>query len=150
MRRRSCGIISAKTGKQYRFLTEAEWEYVARAGSTSKYPWGDGISGLNAKYARPSRDGTVDVGSYAANAFGVYDTAGNVWEWVEDCWHESYSGAPRDGSAWTTSEGCSMRVLRGGSWGDPRGLVRSANRGWLDTSFQDDYYGFRVSRTLSR
>ena len=83
---------------------------MARAGSTSKYPWGDAIDAFRAKYN--SIDGTVPVGTYRANAFGVHDTAGNVWEWVEDCWHGSYNGAPSDGSSWTSRGDCSNRVLR--------------------------------------
>jgi len=137
--------LSAKTGKSYRLLSEAEWEYAARAGSRAKYPWGDGIDSSKAKY--DSRDGTVPVGRYGANAFGLFDTVGNVWEWVEDCWNESYSGAPTDGSAWTSGN-CAVRVLRGGSWVSRPGNVRSANRSRNDTDIRYDFNGFRVARTL--
>ena len=86
--------LSEQTGKEYRLLSESEWEYMARAGSTTKYPWGDEIDSSKAKYKiKRSEKGTVPVGSYSANAFGVYDTVGNVWEWVEDCWHKTYKDA---------------------------------------------------------
>ena len=109
---------------------------MARAGSSTKYPWGNDINSSRAKYN--SRGGTVPVGSYAPNAFGVHDTVGNVWERVEDCWHDNYSGAPTDGSAWTSGSniygvfpkggGSCGRVVRGGSFvSDPPG-VRSAFR----------------------
>lgn len=95
-------------------------------------------------------DITVPVGSYGANNFGVHDTAGNVWEWVGDCWHENYSGAPIDGSAWTSGGDCSKRVLRGGSWnGDPWNL-RSPNRVRYYASDRDLINGFRIARTLSQ
>ena len=85
-----------------------------------------------------------------ANNFGVYDTVGNVYEWVGDCWHDNYSGAPIDGSAWTSGGDCSKRVLRGGSWYFRPGFLRSANRDW---SYATDRYivsGFRIARTLSQ
>ena len=108
--------LSEKTGKEYRLLSESEWEYMARAGSTTKYPWGDEIDSSKAKYESKdgSELGTVPVGSYSANAFGVHDTAGNVYEWVEDCDHESYKDAPIDGSAWLNASGgdCEERALR--------------------------------------
>jgi formylglycine-generating enzyme required for sulfatase activity len=92
----------------------------------------------------------VPVGSYAPNAFGVHDTVGNVWEWVEDCWHGSYGGAPTDGGAWTAGVDCGRRVLRGGSWFNPPGVVRAADRYWYSTDFRNYSFGFRVARTLSR
>ena len=141
--------LSAKTGKTYRLLSESEWEYMARAGNSTKYPWGHGIDASKAKF--DSRDGTVGVGSYGANAFGVHDTAGNVWEWVEDCWHENYSGAPVDGSAWTSGGECNKRVLRGGSWSSRPRFLRSAYRYWNGVSaLRSDSVGFRIARTLSR
>jgi formylglycine-generating enzyme required for sulfatase activity len=138
--------LSAKTGKEYRLLSEAEWEYVARAGSRTKYPWGNGIDKSKAKY--DSSDGTRPVGSYGANAFGLYDTVGNVWEWTEDCWNESYDEAPSNGKAWTTGN-CRNRVLRGGSWNYNPGIVRSANRNGNYSGFRTYIGGFRVARTLS-
>ena len=146
--------LSEQTGKEYRLLSEAEWEYMARAGSTTKYPWGDKIDSSKAKYN--SRDGseesTVPVGSYSANAFGVHDTAGNVWEWVEDWKHRNYKDAPTDGSAWLSeNEGdCEERVLRGGSWDFLPGYSRSMARIMFSASFRSNSYGFRIVRTLSR
>ena len=93
---------------------------------------------------------TVEVGSFQSNAFGLYDMHGNVWEWVEDCWHGSYQGAPTDGSAWTTS--CTesgRRVLRGGSWFNNPRYLRSASRSWDTTGNRVNYIGFRVGRTLT-
>ena len=142
--------LSEQTGKEYRLLSESEWEYMARAGSTTKYPWGDEIDSSKAKYE--SEDGTVPVSSYSANAFGVHNTSGNVSEWVEDCWHKTYKDAPTDGSAWlSASEGdCERRVLRGGSWKlQPRSL-RSAFRGVSNASDRRSSDGFRIARTLSQ
>ena len=138
--------LSARTGKAYRLLSEAEWEYMARAGSSTKYPWGNAISRSRARYGRAN--GTVPVGSYAPNAYGAYDTVGNVWEWVEDCWHDSYAGAPTDGSAWTTGGNCRQRVLRGGGWDYIPSSVRSANRGRNTTDNRNNINGFRVARTF--
>ena len=91
---------------------------------------------------------TAPSGSYLVNGFGVHDVLGNVWEWVEDCWHESYAGAPVDGRAWTSGGNCSSRVLRGGSWNDGPWYVRSASRYWLDAGNRSYDAGFRVARTL--
>ena len=124
--------LSGETGQAYRLLSEAEWEYVARAGTTTPFHTGATISPAQANYngnytygsgqKGAYKEKTVPVGSYAANGFEVYDVHGNVWEWVADCWNDSYAGAPSDGSAWTsgnTSGNCGSRVLRGGSWGHP-------------------------------
>ena len=137
--------LSARTGKEYRLLSEAEWEYMARAGSSTKYRWGNDIGFSRAKYG--SGTGTVPVGSYAANAFGVYDTVGNVWEWVEDCWHGSYSGSPSDGSVWTTGD-CKTRVYRGGGWNNSPWYLRSADRSRSGPGNRVNLLGFRVARTL--
>ena len=137
--------LSRKTGKSYRLLSEAEWEYAARAGTTTKYAFGDTISTSQAKYGE---GGTVEVGSFPANRFGLYDLHGNVWEWVEDAWHPDYQGAPTDGSVWTGGD-TSLRVLRGGSWdGYFPGYLRSANRIRYHPDKRDVSIGFRVSRTL--
>ena len=120
---------------------------MARAGSETKYPWGDEFDASKALYS----GGTASVGSYAANAFGVHDTAGNVWEWVEDCWHKSYDGAPGDGSVWTSGGDCRIRVLRGGSWNNVPWSLRSAYRFRNYTAIRFNIIdGFRIARTLSR
>ena len=123
--------LSSQTGEAYRLMSEAEWEYVARAGSQTAYSWGSDIGSNRANCEGcgsqwdPSQ--TAPVGSFQANAYGVHDMHGNVWEWVEDCGNFSYAGTPSDGSAWRSVD-CSRRVLRGGSWNyDPRNL-RSAFR----------------------
>ena len=149
--------LSRKAGKTYRLLTEAEWEYVARAGTTTAFNTGASINPTQANYdtkvsyagsstaTDPGR--TVPGGSYAPNAVGLYDVHGNVWEWVEDCKNPSYAGAPSDGSAWTYSD-CARRVLRGGSWYDDPDGARSAYRsGYGVTAFRYFSFGFRVART---
>ncbi|MDP6563662.1 MAG: SUMF1/EgtB/PvdO family nonheme iron enzyme [Alphaproteobacteria bacterium] len=137
--------LSGKTGKSYRLLSEAEWEYVARARTTTRYWWGDRFDANKANNGVQSKP----VGSYEPNAFGLYDVHGNVWEWVADCWNKNYWDAPEDGRIWTSGN-CSRRVLRGGSWlSDPR-VLRSANRDWLGSGFRGYFSGFRLARTLSR
>ena len=140
--------LSTKTGHEYRLLTEGEWEYAARARTTTAYHFGRMIRPNQAQYAK---DGTAVVGSFPANAFGLYDMHGNVDEWVEDCWHQDYTDAPTNGSAWLS--GCpdvDLRVLRGGSWsnGRPESL-RSARRGFSDIANRYFIYGFRVARDLN-
>ena len=123
--------LSSETGAEYRLLSEAEWEYAARAGSTMKYSWGNTIGTNRAncyvEFCGDSWEYTAPVGSFAPNAFGLYDMHGNVWEWVEDCWNDTYSGAPADGSVWWSGD-CAKRVLRGGSWVSGPGDLRAANR----------------------
>ncbi len=138
------------TGKSYRLLSESEWEYVARGGTTTRYYWGNDVGRNNANCdgcgSRWDDDQTAAVGSFEANGFGLHDVHGNVWERVEDCWNESYSGAPADGSAWKTGD-CSLAVARGGSWNyDPMGN-HDAYSVWVGTEQRDDYLGFRVART---
>ncbi|MDP6526712.1 MAG: formylglycine-generating enzyme family protein [Kiritimatiellia bacterium] len=161
--------LGAKTGKQYRLLTEAEWEYAARAGTTTLFHFGATISTDQANYngnytyggGRKGvyRKKTVPVGSFPANAFGLHDMHGNVYEWVEDCWHAvtssstgagGYNGAPSNGSAWTSGGDCRLRVLRGGSWNYTPRYLRSALRNWSASDVRNNYIGFRVARTLSR
>ena len=140
--------LGAETGQAYRLLSEAEWEYACRAGTTTQYWWGDEITPKNANYGR-NVGKTSEVGTYPVNPFGLYDMHGNVWEWVEDCWNDSYKGAPDDGSAWTSSD-CRRRVLRGGSWSSPPEVLRSAHRYWNNRVKPEYKAGFRVARTLSR
>ena len=140
--------LSRKTGDEYRLLSEAEWEYVARAGTTGPYHPGSSLSPSQANYSESGHGKTAPVGSYEANGFGLHDVHGNVWEWVEDCWHESYRGVPRDGSAWTSGD-CGRRVLRGGSWNLRPEFLRSANRNRFTAGYRHNGYGFRVARTLT-
>ena len=149
--------LGAKTGKQYRLLTEAEWEYAARAGTTTPFQFGATISTDQANYdgnytyggggKGVYRKKTVPVGSFPANAFGLHDMHGNVWEWVEDCYRTNYSGAPSDGGAVTGPDSC-RRVLRGGSWGDAPWVLRSTGRGRSRTDIRRGNNGFRIARTL--
>jgi formylglycine-generating enzyme required for sulfatase activity len=136
--------LKNQTGSEYRLLSEAEWEYAARAGTTTKYHWGNSFDEGRANNGA----GTVPVGRYEANRFGLHDMLGNVWEWVEDCWHDSYAGAPTDGRAWTSGDGCSRRVLRGGSWVNYPRVLRAADRDWNGDGNRLDFIGFRVARTL--
>jgi formylglycine-generating enzyme required for sulfatase activity len=142
------------TGKPYRLLSEAEWEYAARAGSTTAYYWGDTIGEDNANCNECGNSeswvGISPVGSLKPNAFGLYDMAGNVAQWVEDCSHDNYDGAPPDGSAWTSGN-CSMRGVRGGGFDAPATQLRSASRDWGSVADRDRMSrGFRVGRTLNR
>jgi formylglycine-generating enzyme required for sulfatase activity len=141
------------TGKRYRLLTEAEYEYAARAGTHTAYPWGDDIGKNNANCrdcgSRWDAKQPAPVGSFAANTFRLYDMAGNVSQWVEDCWHQTYEGAPQDGAPWTTGV-CDKRVVRGGGWRDNSQNLRSATRGGIASYLRLDFYGFRVGRTLNR
>ena len=139
--------LSDETGEEYRLLSESEWEYVARAGTETGYHFGSSLTLSRANYGR-NNDRTVRVGRYGSNGFGLHDVHGNVWEWVEDCWHGDYVGAPRDGRAWTSSGDCGRRVLRGGSWYNLPRYLRSANRYRDTTGIRSISYGFRVARTL--
>ncbi len=143
--------LSTKTGMPYRLLTEAEWEYAARAGTTTRFSWGDAIGKGNANCdgcgSQWDDKQTAPVGSFQANAFGLHDMHGNVWEWVQDC-DGKYTDAPNDGSAAPQTDNCS-RVLRGGSWGNVTGFMRAANRSRLVPDFRDIGIGFRVARVLS-
>ena len=146
------GWLSEKTGEEYRLLSESEWEYVARAGTRTAYWWGNEIGENRANCldcgSRWDGEQTVPVGWFSANAFGLHDVHGNVWEWVEDCWNESYRGAPTDGSAWESGS-CYRRVLRGGSWLSLPRYLRSAYRSWDSTGLRFNYLGFRIARTLT-
>ena len=142
--------LSTKTGDEYRLLTEAEWEYAARAGTITAYHFGHMVLSDIANY-NDNEKGTVAVGSYPANAFGLHDMHGNVWEWVEDCTHNNYTGAPTNGSAWLSEceEENDFRRVRGGSWIDRPEYLRSANRFKNYISGRDNVFGFRVARTLA-
>ena len=142
--------LSHKTGKAYRLLSEAEWEYAARAGTTTRYAFGDKISKSQAQYSEEgfgSAGRTVEAGSFPANRFGLHDMHGNVWEWVQDCWNGNYKDAPTDGSAWTAGD-CSNRMLRGGAWDSHPWSLRSAIRDSKRSDYRYDFRGFRVARTL--
>ena len=139
--------ITERTGQEYRLLSEAEWEYVARAGTRTPFHTGASISTEQANHN--SRDRTVEVGSFPANRFGLYDVHGNVWEWVRDCWHDSYAGAPTDGSAWLSGD-CTSQVVRGGSWENEPVALRSAERrrNVIWPKYGRNNLGFRVARTV--
>ncbi len=157
--------LARVTGKPYRLLTEAEWEYAARAGTTTRYNFGEDPNELckygNAadvsykqidasKAAFECDDGyarTAPVGSYLPNGFGLFDMHGNVWEWVEDCWSANYVEAPADGTAYVTPD-CPRRVARGGAFDRPPRGLRSANRYRGPPGSREGYFGFRVARSL--
>lgn len=142
--------LSRVSGQKYRLPSEAEWEYAARAGTASAYWWGREVGSNRANCDNcGARDNqrTSPAGSFRPNAFGLYDTAGNAAEWVEDCWNDDYRGAPRDGSAWTSGQ-CRMRVLRGGSFGSRADAIRSASRFRYDKDVRYYANGFRVARDM--
>jgi len=141
--------LNALSGQRYRLPSEAEWEYAARAGSTGKWSFGNDEAQLKQHgwYSANSDSKTHPAGQKQANAFGLYDMHGNVWEWTQDCGNESYSRAPSDGSAWATGD-CGLRVLRGGSWDSSPSYARAANRDRGYTAGRNDYLGFRLARML--
>ena len=143
--------LNRRTGKKFRLLSEAEWEYAARAGTTTTYYWGNDIGQNNANCrecdSKWNGKQTAPVGSFKPNAFGLYDMLGNVLEWTEDAYHNRYYGAPLDGSVWR-DENATRHALRGGCWGESAGNSRTANRGKGITALRNPFNGFRVARTL--
>ena len=139
--------LNQKTGQSYRLPSEAEWEYAARGGSSTDARITDNVAALEdqAWYIANSRKAPRPVASKKPNAFGLHDLYGNVWEWVEDCFHASYAGLPLDGSAWTTACTSPQRVLRGGSWSDEASSLR--NRGRYAPEVRNLITGFRLART---
>lgn len=139
------------TGKPYRLPSEAEWEYAAAAGTTSRFGWGEqpGVNNAGCKGCGPAHDDRrpADIGAFAPNAWGLHDMEGGVAEWVEDCWHVSYKGAPADGEAWRAPN-CSRHVLRGGSWMNPPDDITVRVRNFYDTGVRYEANGLRVALTL--
>jgi formylglycine-generating enzyme required for sulfatase activity len=142
--------LSAKTGKNYRLPSESEWEYAARAGSSSKWSFGDDESqlGAHAWFRTNSGANTHPVAQKRPNPFGLFDMHGNAWEWVQDTWHENYQGAPADGSAWVSGGDQARRVLHGGAWNNYPGDLRSAIRDHRAPVFRSNSTGLRIARTL--
>ena len=149
--------LSLVTGKAYRLLSESEYEYAARGGTTMAYPWGDDIKLNSTTMANCNGCGSkwdnrqpASVGSFSPNKFGLYDMVGNVWEWTQDCVHQNYNAAPTDDSAWLEANGgdCGNHVLRGGSWVATPDYVRSAVRSGYSTVARNAATGFRVGRML--
>jgi len=151
--------LARQTGANYRLPSEAEWEFLARAGTATPFHTGPTIAPSQANYdgtfaygdgvGGVFRQRTLGVASLRANAFGLHDVHGNVWEWVADCWNDSYAGTPADGGAWREGD-CDKRVQRGGSWSNAPKDVRSAVRNWRAAGYRDANSGFRVVRDLDQ
>jgi formylglycine-generating enzyme required for sulfatase activity/tRNA A-37 threonylcarbamoyl transferase component Bud32 len=157
--------LSNKTGRRYRLPTASEWEYAARGGTTASRPWGESTKdacaaanvadeaaaqrfpGWTVHACNDSYVFTAPVGAFSANAFGLNDLFGNVFEWVQDCWHENYQGAPTNGAAWVEA-GCKQRELRGGSWFTTPDYVRAAYRNRFEPDYRSNSVGFRVVRDM--
>jgi formylglycine-generating enzyme required for sulfatase activity len=143
--------LSQKTKQEYRLPSEAEWEYSARANRQTRFWWGDTVGTGNANCkdcgGKWDHSAPAEVDAYPPNPFGVYGANGGVWEWVNDCWHKSYDGAPKDGSSWDKPD-CRENVIRGGSWRNDASYVHSASRFKYDTNVRYLLNGFRVAKTL--
>jgi formylglycine-generating enzyme required for sulfatase activity len=142
--------LSQRTGQKYRLPSEAEWEYAARAGTRTPFWWGRDVGTGHAQCdtcGSPTNQKIVPAGSFRPNGFGLYDTAGNAAEWVEDCWNDNYRNAPKDAVAWTGGD-CRLRVLRGGNFISKASEVRSAARFRYDVDVRYYANGFRVMREL--
>lgn len=150
--------LNTKSPNKYRLLTEAEWEYMARAGTTTDYTTGQNITANQASFDdNPHNTGsgksrrpamTTPVGSFTPNLFGIYDVEGNVGEYTQDCWHENYEGAPSDGRAWIENGNCEQRVARSGAWGAMKDEMRTSSRGSFHIYRTSVSYGFRLARDL--
>lgn len=138
--------LSKKTGQTYRLPSEAEWEYACRAGGAHRFCGSDDIDSV-AWYVLNSNGGAQQVADKLANAWGLFDMSGNLWEWTEDCWNPNYMGAPSDGSPWMRGD-CNIHVMRGGSWRNQPQYARSAGRGWGTWLDRFGFLGFRCVRTL--
>jgi formylglycine-generating enzyme required for sulfatase activity len=143
-----CDWLSEQSGRCYRLPTEAQWEYAARAGTQTRWSFGDEEVDLDTYgwYQAKSGSRTHRVGAKQRNPWGLYDMHGNVWEWVQDTWHSSYEGAPTDGLSWESEDAGALRVIRGGSWGGNAGLCRCAYRNLNEPESRLNDLGFRCAR----
>jgi formylglycine-generating enzyme required for sulfatase activity len=143
--------LAETTRKPYRLPSESEWEYAARGGTQTRYWWGDqfqpGMVNCRNCSDIPANDQPVKVGSLKPNPFGLFDMGGGVDQWVEDCWHKTYQGAPADGSAWVEND-CPSHVIRSGSWRKASDYARTSSRGNYDTNVRYPTHGFRVALSL--